>query len=203
MRSSLLHIKNNIKKYIELNDREFDFFAHLLQEKELVKKEMLLYEGEVCNYTSFVHLGCLRTFTHDKDGVEHILQFMPEDYWAGDLYSFLTGNPTNYNIEALETTAILQIHRNDMELVYHEIPKFERFFRILIQHSYVELQQRLLHSHSLSASEKHEKLIQKHKNIEQRVSQKHIASYLGITPESLSRLKRKGHQKSTKKVSKK
>jgi CRP-like cAMP-binding protein len=188
-------IRKNIEKHISLHDAEFKIFTNTLVEKKMSKRELLLKAGEVCNYTAFVNAGCLRTFSSDEEGNEHVIQFSIEDYWAGDLFSYLTGNPSNYHIEATQDTTLLLIHKNDMEKVYEQVPKFERFFRILVQRSYVALQQRFSLNQTSSAQEKYEKLIQKFSDLELRVSQKHIASYLGITAESLSRIKRKSYKK--------
>jgi len=188
-------IRKNIEKHITLNDAEFKVFADFVGEKKIEKKHFLLQEGEVSNFTAFVNTGCLRTFIRDTEGNENVMQFAIEDYWAGDLYSYLTGDASTYNIEATIDTTVLVINKNDMEKVYEQIPKFERFFRILVQRSYVTLQQRFSLNQTSSAQEKYEKLLQKFNNIELRVSQKHIASYLGITAESLSRMKRKSYKK--------
>ena len=188
-------IRKNIEKHITLNDAEFKVFADFVEEKKIEKKHFLLQEGEVSNFTAFVNTGCLRTFIRDTEGNENVMQFAIEDYWAGDLYSYLTGDASTYNIEATIDTTVLVINKNDMEKVYEQIPKFERFFRILVQRSYVTLQQRFSLNQTSSAQEKYEKLLQKFNNIELRVSQKHIASYLGITAESLSRMKRKSYKK--------
>ena len=186
-------IRSNIEKHISLTNTEFDLFANYLQEKEIKKKQEIVSTGEVCNYTAFVNKGCVRSFSMDKDGMEQVLQFAMEDYWVGDLYSYLTDKPALYTSEATENCSLLLIYRNDMEKVYEQVPKFERFFRILVQRSYVSLQQRITFNQSSSAEEKYHSLLQKFPTIELRVAQKHIASYLGITPESLSRIKRKSY----------
>ncbi len=188
-------IRKNIEKHVRLSNEEFNYFVEFTVAKNILKKKLLLKEGEICNYTAFVNSGCLRTYTRDKDGNEHVIQFAIEDYWAGDLYSFLTGNPSTYNIEATQDSNVLLIQNNAMEKVFEKVPKFERFFRILVQRSYIALQQRMSLSQSSSAQEKYENLIKKFPDLELRVAQKHIASYLGITAESLSRIKRKSYHK--------
>lgn len=195
MQNNFELIKKNIEKHITLSKEEFEYFTNFIVVKKISKKNLLLKEGDVCNYTAFVNSGCLRTFTRDKDGNEHVVQFAIEDYWAGDLYSFLTGNPSTYNIEATQDTHVLLIQNSDMEKVFEKVPKFERFFRILVQRSYIALQQRFSLNQTSSAQEKYEKLMQKFPDLELRVAQKHIASYLGITAESLSRIKRKAYEK--------
>lgn len=114
-----------------------------------------------------------------------------EDWWVGDLYSFLTQTPATYFIEALENTTVLQIAKADLEKLYERVPKFERFFRIILQNAFIAQQQRINQTLSLKAEEKYDHFLKKYPQLEQRLSQKHIASYLGITPEFLSMLRRK------------
>jgi CRP-like cAMP-binding protein len=188
-------IRKNIEKQIVISDEEFKVFSDYLIEKKISKRDFFLKEGEVCNYTGFVNAGCFRTFTRNKDGNENVTRFAIEDYWIGDLYSYLTGDVSPYNIEATMDSTVLMIHKNDMEKVYEKVPKFERFFRIIVQRGYIALEKRFSIDLSSSALQKYENLLQKFNDIELRVSQKHIASYLGITAESLSRIKRKTYQK--------
>jgi CRP-like cAMP-binding protein len=188
-------IRKNIEKQIVISDDEFNFFSSFLLEKKISKRDFFLKEGEVCNYTGFVNAGCFRTFTRANDGNENVTRFAIEDYWIGDLYSYLTGDVSPYNIEATMDSTVLMIHKNDMEKVYAQVPKFERFFRIIVQRGYIALEKRFSIDLSSSALQKYENLLQKFNDIELRVSQKHIASYLGITPESLSRIKRKSYKK--------
>jgi len=195
MHNNFALIRKNIEKQIVINDDEFKFFSDFLTKKKILKKEFLLKEGEVCNYTGFVNTGCLRTFTRDHEGNENVTRFAIEDYWIGDLYSYLTGDVSPYNIEATIDSTVLLIHKNDMEKVYERVPKFERFFRIIVQRGYIALEKRFSIDLSSSALQKYENLLQKFNDIELRVSQKHIASYLGITPESLSRIKKKAYKK--------
>lgn len=195
MQNNFALIRKNIEKQIVINDDEFRFFSDFLLEKKISKKDLFLKEGEVCNYTGFVNTGCFRTFTRDDEGNENVTRFAIEDYWIGDLYSYLTGDVSAYNIEATLDSTVLMIHKNDMEKVYEKVPKFERFFRIIVQRGYIALEKRFSIDLNSSALQKYENLLQKFNDIELRVSQKHIASYLGITPESLSRIKKKAYKK--------
>ena len=195
MQNNFALIRKNIEKQIVINDDEFRFFSGFLLEKKISKRDLFLKEGEVCNYTGFVNTGCFRTFTRDDEGNENVTRFAIEDYWIGDLYSYLTGDVSPYNIEASLDSTVLMIHKNDMEKVYEQVPKFERFFRIIVQRCYIALEKRFSIDLNSSALQKYENLLQKFNDIELRVSQKHIASYLGITPESLSRIKKKAYKK--------
>src|ERR1700759_1682375 len=124
---------SNISRHISLNLEEIAFFTSLLKSKFLNNGEFLLREGAICKYVSFVISGCLKTYYLDENGFEHIIDFSIEEWWADDLYSFLTQTPCKSNIKAIEDTAILQISKSDLESLYQKIPKFERFFRILFQ----------------------------------------------------------------------
>ena len=183
----LLHKK--ITKSISITDEEFDFCKTLFLPKKLRKRQYLLQEGDVCKYTAFVTKGILRSYTIDNKGTEHILQFAFEGWWMGDLYSFLTDEPSTYNMEAIENCELLLISKPSWELLLEKIPAFERYFRILIQNNLIATQQRLMGTLSETAEEKYLKLINNYSGCLQRVPQHMIASYLGITRETLSRIR--------------
>ncbi len=188
-------ILHNINKHIQLDPNEIDFFTSLLQTKTLKKKEFLLTQGEVCKTENFIVKGCLRTYTLDENGVEHIVMFGIEDWWVGDLYSFLTQSPASYFIDALEDTEVLQISKSNLDILYEKIPKFERFFRLILQNAFIAQQKRINQNLSFTAEQRYIDFIEKYPQLEQRISQKHISSYLGITPVFLSMLRRKLIQK--------
>jgi CRP-like cAMP-binding protein len=127
----------------------------------------------------------------DDRGVEHVIQFGFEDWYIGDMMSFITGKPADYTIEALEDCRLLVIDRSVSDQLYEEFPQMERYFRIMIQHAFVAMQARIVSTMSQSAETRYLGLIGKFPGIELRVAQHHIASYLGITPEALSRIRRK------------
>lgn len=191
-------LKANISRHISLRDEEFIFFTSLLKHRKLKRKQFLLQAGDVCRYESFVSKGCLRTYSINEKGQEHVLQFAIEDWWTGDLHSFLTASESVYNIEALEDSELLQIDKDSLEKLYKEVPKFERFFRILIQNAYIALQRRISTSLSEKAGDRYINFIQKYPQLEQRLPQHQLASYLGITPESLSRIRKQLSRKKLK-----
>ena len=181
----------NVSRLLTLNREEIEFFTSLLRSKSLASGEFLLREGDVCKYQSFVVNGCLKTYYQDENGFEHIIDFSIEEWWADDLYSFLTQTASKSNIKAIEDTDILQIGRFDLDLLYQKIPKFERFFRILFQNAYIAQREQINLALSASARERYLLFIKKKPYAEKRFSQKDIASYLGVTPQFLSTLKKK------------
>ena len=176
-----------ISLIVDLTDEEFDFCKTLFVPKKLRKKQYLLQEGEECKYTIFVEKGLLRSYTVDEKGSEHILQFAFEGWWMADLYSFLTNEPSIYHIDALEDCELLMITQPSWDTLLDHVPSMERYFRILIQNNLIATQRRLMGSMSENAEEKYVKLLKTFPEFLQRVPQHMIASYLGITRETLSR----------------
>ncbi len=147
-------------------------------------------EGEVCKHISFVNSGCLRQYTIDNKGVEHIIQFAIEDWWVSDLHSFLSGKPATDNIDALEDSEVLLLEKSARDELLNSCPKMEKFFRILIEANHVATNQRISDSLSTSAEERYLNFIKTYPKIFEQVPQNQIASYLGITPQSLSRIRK-------------
>jgi CRP-like cAMP-binding protein len=182
-------LAQNIKEKVTITEEEFEFTKTLFIPKKLRKRQYLLQDGDICKYTAFVEKGMLRTFTIDEKGNQPILQFSMEGWWVADLYSFLTNEPSLYNIDALEDCELLLITKPSWDLLLEKVPAFERFFRILIQNSLIATQRRLMGSMSESAEEKYTNLINNFPGCIERVPQHMIASYLGITRETLSRVR--------------
>jgi CRP-like cAMP-binding protein len=182
-------ILKNISRFITLTPEEEQYFTSILKLKKLKKKQYLLQEGDVVRYDYFVNKGCLRTYTIDEKGQEHVVQFSIEDWWTGDMYSFLTQTPARYTIDAIEDTELLCLERNALEELYVKVPKFEKFFRHLLQNAFVSLQERIIGNLSQPADERYCNFVTKYPAMEKRLPLKQIASYLGITPESLSRIR--------------
>jgi CRP-like cAMP-binding protein len=180
---------NNISKYIHLNMDEEKLFLNYLQPKTIKRKQFLLRGGEVCKHSAFVTSGCLRGFTVDKNGIEHVLSFAPPDWWMADLYSLFSQKPGILNIEALEDTETILLSKANQEKLFTEVPKFERFFRILTEKSLVANQQRIVDNMSLTAEERYGFFCHRYPTLIDHLPLKQIASYIGVTPEFFSRMR--------------
>jgi CRP-like cAMP-binding protein len=182
-------IADNMDLHIALNEQEKLILRSRLSEKKFNKKDQLLSNGQKCKNIYFVCSGCLRTYYRDKAGDEHNILFSPENWWATDMLSFSQQRGATYNIEALEDTETLYLSYTALEALYLEIPKLERFFRILMQNGFGLFQSRVTANISQSAKQRYKRFQQQYPTLSQRIAQKHIASYLGITPVFLSMLR--------------
>lgn len=183
-------LSRSISDFVSLTQEEWDICKSHFLPRKLKKRQYILQEGEVCKYTIFVEKGLLRSYTVDEKGNDHILQFAFEGWWMADLYSFLTQEPSLYHIDALEDAQLLLITRSDWDNLLEVVPALERYFRILIQNNLIATQRRLIGAFSETAEEKYVKLIETFPECISRVPQHMIASYLGITRETLSRIRR-------------
>ena len=193
-------ILRNLSKHIELTDAEKEIFWSALKTKKVKRHQFLGEAGEVSRYQNFVTKGCLRSYYIDENGFEHNVQFAIEDWWIGDMASFVTKKPALLFIEALEDSEVLQLDNPALEELYIKIPKLERFFRILLQNAFIAFEQRIIAVISKTAEERYLEFSNKYPQLEQRLPQIHIASYLGITPEFLSKIKKKILLDSSKKL---
>lgn len=183
------YLYQKLKEKISITDEEFEYVKTLFLPKKLRKKHFILQEGDISKYTIFVEKGILRTFMIDDKGNEHTLQFAMEGWWAADLYSFFTNEPSNFFIEALEDCELLLISKASYDELLDKVPAFERYFRILLQNNLIATQKRLMKSLSETAEEKYLHLVSTYPDLLQRVPQILIASFIGITPETLSRIR--------------
>jgi len=180
----------NFAMHIKLDAAEIEHVTGKLQYKTVKKNSVLLHTGEICRSIYFVAKGCLRVFNVDDKGEEHNILFCPENWWAADIASFSERKPAFYAISALEDTELFYFSYDVLEQLYAEVPKFERFFRILVQNGLYLYQRRLTSNLSITAEERYRLFQSDYPNLEQRIAQKHIASYLGITPVFLSMIRR-------------
>lgn len=182
-------IIQNISKHITLNHQEELLFLSKVETKHFKSKTLLLNAGEICKYSYFVNSGLLRSFNINDNIVEHVLSFACKGWWIGDMYSLLSQKPGNLFIEVLEDAEVVLLSKENQEILYTKIPKLERFFRILAENSLVTHQERLMDNLSLTAEERFEKMCKKYPTLIQKIPQKHIASYIGVTPEFFSKMK--------------
>lgn len=188
-------ILQNVAKHIHLSVDEQSQFCKSFTLKEVKKKQFLLRAGEVCRFEAFVNKGCFKIYHSDAEGSEHILYFAVEDWWIGDIDSFINQLPAQLSIEALEDSEILIIGKKDKEALYQELPQVERLFRIMGQKTFVALQRRMLGALSQTADERYIEFISKYPKIAGRLTNLQIAAYLGISHEFLSKIRKKIVQK--------
>ena len=182
-------IIQNISKLISLTSEEEQLFLSKTETRQYKAKTIILNAGQVCKEGYFVNSGLLRSFNINDNIVEHVMSFACEGWWISDMYSLLSQKPGNLFIEVLENAEVVILSKENQEQLYHEIPKLERFFRILTENSLVANQERLMDNLSLTAEERFEKFCRKYPTLIQKVSQKQIASYIGVTPEFFSKMK--------------
>ncbi len=182
----------SISDHIELNSEEQNLIENFWTEKTLKKGEYLLRNGEICRTDNFVVSGTLKAFyINSKTGKEEILYFAIENWWATDIDSFQKQKPSIYNIQAIEQTELLQIRYDSFQEMLKQIPKLERFFRIILEKYLGSLQKRIIEDNVLDAEQRYANFIENYPKITDKVPQYLIASYLGITAEFLSRICKK------------
>jgi len=172
-------------------DEEFESFTSLIKIKNLSKDQYLFREGEINRYLAFVNKGCLRYFLINKKGDEHTIYFALENWWIGDMQSFFSEKPSPYAMQALEDCELFAFSRERFQFAIDKIPAFERFYKSIIPRSYAAMQERFATNQSESAEERYLTLLKRQPEVFQRVPQYLIASYLGIKPQSLSRIRKK------------
>jgi CRP-like cAMP-binding protein len=192
--TALLHMLQTLFKHIQekvsLTDQEKEIIQSFFVVKKLRKKQYLLQEGDVCKYLTFVAKGLLRTYNVDDKGDEHMSIFGWEGWWVSDFNSFLSGEAAVFNIDAIEDAELVMISREDYEALTLAAPIMDRYFRILYQNSLVTKERRLMSSITHTAEEKYVQLAESNPQLIERIPQNLIASYLGIAPETLSRIKK-------------
>ncbi len=178
-----------IGKYIQLTEEEEKLLLTYTLERKYLKGQYIVQQGDVCDTENFVLSGCTRTFYLDAEGNEHIVMFAIENWWASDMGSFTSKTPAMYNVQCLDDTEVIQFRYDDLEILYWKIPKLERFFRLIIQNAFIASEKRILSNFSLTAKERYSNFLARYPEIEQRVPQYMVASYLGITKEFLSKIR--------------
>ncbi|HRH47883.1 MAG TPA: Crp/Fnr family transcriptional regulator [Panacibacter sp.] len=182
---------NKLSKNILLTEADKVIFSQHVVVKKLRKRQYLLHEGEICKHVAFVNSGMLRSYLVDEKSNEHIIQFAPEGWFISDLYSFITEDASNLNIEAIESSELVLVSRASHIYLEKAVPEFFKFNYLQYRGAYIALQKRLTSTFTLSAEEKYINLLNIYPDIMQRVPQHMIASYLGLTAETLSRVRKK------------
>jgi CRP-like cAMP-binding protein len=182
---------NKLSNGITLTETDKAIFRQHIIVKKLRKRQYLLQEREVCKYVAFVSKGMLRSYLVDAKNNEHIIQFAPEGWFISDLSSFITEDQSNLNIDALEDSELILISKAAHGYLETAVPEFYKFNYKQYRGAYISLQKRLTDMFTLSTEEKYTKLLSIYPDIMQRVPQHMIASYLGLTPETLSRVRKK------------
>lgn len=180
---------DHITKHVSLTHEEQERVLSFTEPLQFKSKTILLKSGEVCTHSYFVTKGILRSYTTDQNGVEHVVSFACPGWWIADMYSFFSQRPGQLYIEVNEEAEVLTISKENQEKMYLEVPKTERFFRIIIENSLVASQQRLIDNMSLTAEARYEKFLEKFSELAHQIPQKQIASYIGVTPEFFSKMK--------------
>lgn len=177
-------------QYISLREIEKIELRNRVIEKRVKRRQFILQENDVCKYYTFVLSGCFKMYGVDDQGTEHNLQFAVENDWIADIGSFHSGKPSKLFIEAVEPSIILQIDPTNLVYLYHNHPKFDRIFRVITENNFIALQNRVLQNISSTAEERYQAFLQQYPNLANRLPNTQIASYIGITPEFLSKMRR-------------
>jgi CRP-like cAMP-binding protein len=185
-----------IEKHITLDDVERAVLLSSIESRLVKAGEIIARSGEQSQYFIYVNMGCLMTYFTDSEGVERVLQFATASWWTGDLDSFSKHTKSCYTTRALIDTEVFLIPEKAFETLLEKVPKLEKYFRILFQNSLVAHGRRITEINSYSAEERYESFRQRYPTLEQFVPQKYIASYLGVTPEFLSKVRRRLTHKS-------
>ena len=195
---ALQRIKMNTQPLIEyfnrllpLDEKEIAIVTEVFNERRIKKRQFILQEGEICKHSTFVLEGCFKMYFVDNNGKEHNLQFAIENWWIGDIGSFYSDEPSKLYIVAIENSVILQSKKEDQLKLFVDYPKFNRIFRVLAENAMVGLQRRVLQNISSTAEERYLDFLERHPQLFNRISNVQIASYLGVTPEFLSAIRKK------------
>jgi CRP-like cAMP-binding protein len=176
--------------YLPLDPTEREDLSRRVIERKIKKRQFILQENDVCKHYTFVAEGCFKKYHVDKKGSEHNLQFAAENDWIMEIDSFYSEKPSRVYIEAIEPSTILQITKKDLLYLFTHNPKFDRNFRVIVENRFVQLENRILQAISSTAEERYLTFLSQYPHLSSRLPSTQIASYLGITPEFLSRIRK-------------
>lgn len=183
-------IFNYFQKYLPFSLAEKELITSKVTLRNIKRKQMILQEGFVCKHYFFVVEGCFKMYAIDEKGNQHNLQFAAENDWITDIGSFHSEKPSKLFIEAIEPSVILQIEQQDLYFLYQNITKLNIIFKVIIEHKFIELQNRVLQNISSTAQQRYLLFLEQYPHLAQRIPNTQIASYLGITPEFLSKIRK-------------
>jgi len=182
-------LKENLSKHVSLTDEQWEICKNSFRPKRMLKRQFFLQEGDVCKELVFVEKGALCSYSVDSKGNQHIMRFAFDGWWMADIQSFFTDEPSLLNIEVLEDSELLILDRKKHFHLLEEVQPYERYHRIIVQNAYVALQRRVVNALGLTAEEKYARLIEENPEFLHRVPLNLVASYLGVSPETLSRVR--------------
>lgn len=183
-------LHQHINKRIPIENDEFERVMNCFVSEKFDKGQRIIVPGETVKHQYFVLKGCLRTFLIDPTGKEHTIQFAAENWWVSDYISYYQSNNSELTVECIESCELLKANIDALKVLFDELPKIERFFRLQLESAFVAFQTRILSNLHKNAKQRYEVFIEQYPHIEQRLKNYQIASFLGITPESLSRLRK-------------
>ena len=181
----------SFKNKIPLTGEEREVIQEYLTVKKIRKRQYLLQEGDICKYVAFVEKGALRLYKFNEDGTEHIVRFALEGQFMTDLYSFLTNEPSIYDIDAIEDSELVLISKSASDELRKRSAKYQEYIFLTTSEAYIDLERRLTYSISLTLEERYKDLTTHYPDIIQRLPQHMVASYMGLTPETLSRVRKR------------
>lgn len=184
-------LKTHIREYVDISDEKLERYCNAFILRKIQKKDFLLKEGDICEFEGFIVNGCFKVSHTDRNASEQILYFGIENWWISDIDSFINGIPSKLNIQALEDSEILLISKENKERLYQEMPEIERLMRLKFQMSIIALQRRIIDNLSKSSEERYIEFLKDYSKTAHRLTNIQIAAYLGVTPEFISRIRRK------------
>ena len=184
-------LKTHIREYVDISDEKLERYCNAFILRKIKKKDFLLKEGDICEFEGFIVNGCFKVSHTDRNASEQILYFGIENWWISDIDSFINGIPSKLNIQALEDSEILLISKENKERLYQEMPEIERLMRLKFQMSIIALQRRIIDNLSKSSEERYVGFLKDYSKTAHRLTNIQIAAYLGVTPEFISRIRRK------------
>jgi CRP-like cAMP-binding protein len=189
IRMNIQPLIEHFKYYLPLGDEEIRELEKRASIRKVKRRQLILNEGDICMCYTFVIEGCFKMYKVDDSGKEHNLQFAVENGWIADLGSFYSEKPSELYIEAMENSVVIQIKKEDMLFFFTNYSKFDRNFRVLVENAFIEMQHRVLQNISSTAEERYLDFLEKHPKLFNRISNVQIASYIGVTPEFLSKIR--------------